>query len=100
MLVSLCLNSLLYLDENNLLNSVPKYFKSILLSSDEIVILGGYDYDISNSSKKVFFIINGRLVKGNPMNYPRQYSSLCIDRKNSFLYVVGGYNKDEGLIPY
>lgn len=34
------------------------------------------------------------------MNYPRQYSSLCIDRKNSFLYVVGGYNKDEGLLPY
>lgn len=34
------------------------------------------------------------------MEYPRQYFSICIDRINSFLYVIGGYNKDEGLLPY
>jgi len=34
------------------------------------------------------------------MVYPRQYFSTCIDEKNSFLYVIGGYNKDEELLPY
>ncbi|CAI2362087.1 unnamed protein product [Moneuplotes crassus] len=87
-------------DDMNLIQDVPKYFRSILISSDEIAILGGYDYAISNSSKKVFFVINGRLVKGIAMQYPRQYFSLCIDKVNCFLYVIGGYNKEEGLIPY
>jgi hypothetical protein len=87
-------------DESSLKKAVPKYFKSILISSDEVVILGGYDYKISNSSKKVFFIINGKLVKGPPMQYPRQYFSMTIDSVNSFLYIIGGYNKDEGLLHY
>lgn len=46
------------LDDDNLISTVPKYFKSVVISSDEIVLLGGYDYEISNSSKKVFYIIN------------------------------------------
>jgi hypothetical protein len=65
-----------FIDESHLLEAVPKYFRSILISSDEVAICGGYDYKISNSSKKVFFIINGRLVKGTPMFYPRQYFSM------------------------
>lgn len=90
----------LSIDESNLLKTVPKYFRSILISSDEVAMIGGYDYNISNSSKKVFFVLNGRLVKGFPMSYPRQYFSMCIDEINSFLYIIGGYNRDEGVLSY
>jgi len=45
--------NILDLDECHLLDTIPKYFKNILVSPDEVVILGGYDYKISNSSKKV-----------------------------------------------
>ena len=34
------------------------------------------------------------------MKYPRQYFSLWVDKINSFLYIIGGYNKDEGILPY
>ena len=39
-------------------------------------------------------------MKSNPMNQPRQYCSTCIDEINSFLYVISGYNKEHGVIPY
>lgn len=87
-------------DEKNIIDTLPKYFKSILLSTDEVALLGGYDYAISNSSKNVFYIINGRILKANPMFTARQYFSLCIDQQNSFLYVIGGYNKEKGVIPH
>jgi hypothetical protein len=63
-------------DDKNQIDSVPKYFKSVLLSNDEVAILGGYDHTISNSSNKVFSIINGRIMKANPMFYARQYFSM------------------------
>lgn len=85
-------------DEKLLIETIPKYFKSVMLSNDEVAIMGGYDYSLSNSSPKVFYIINGRLVKANPMFTARQYFSTCIDSKNSFLYVVGGYNKENGAL--
>lgn len=37
-------------------------------------------------------------MKANPMFFARQYFSTCIDRINSFLYIVGGYNKDSGVL--
>ena len=53
-------------DEENLIPRLPKYFK---VCFEELLLLGGYDLNQQNSSREVFQLVNGKIVRQPPMEH-------------------------------
>jgi hypothetical protein len=91
-------------DDERVEDQIPKYFKSQVVSDDEVVILGGCDEIYTEegvkteASNKAFKITKGALKQLPRMQRPRQYFSLCYDQPRKEVYVIGGYNEDQGVL--
>lgn len=84
------------IDVENLIPWIPKYFKFIVISDEEIIILGGSDRRSNKTSKEAYSITNNKISKILSMNEEWQYFSLC--KSKDFVYVIGGYNITTGVL--
>lgn len=91
-------------DHDRIMEQIPKYFKSQVVSNDQVVIIGGceevvtQDAVITESSNKAFRITKGILKQLPRMKKPRQYFSLCFSKVQREVYIIGGYNEDSGVL--
>lgn len=91
-------------DNNRIMDQIPKYFKSQVVSNDEVVILGGCEEVstpeevISETSNKAFRITKGVLKQLPRMHKARQYFTLCFSKTQREVYIIGGYNEDSGVL--
>ena len=93
-------------DEENIISRIPKYFKSLVVSEDEVVILGGSEEIPCKSRKKKYEVSNKgfRITKGKiyelktRMYKARQHFSIAFDKLRKQVFVIGGYNENQGTL--
>ena len=59
------------IDDENLSSKMPKYFRSVLINEEQILILGGLDVEKGISSSFAFLINSGKLSSVESMFMPR-----------------------------
>jgi hypothetical protein len=78
---------------------VPRYFKTVYIPDDKFLLIGGLERDSSKTSSRCFMVDNqGKLSTAMDMHVARQYFTVAIDYPKDLIYVIGGYNQDEGVL--
>ena len=91
--------SLRVIDEFNIKDKIPSYFRSKVISNEKIIIVGGVNQQTMKSSNRIFQIDNGKLIQLNAyLKIAREYHDIWFDKQGSSLYIIGGYNDTLGVL--
>ena len=75
---------------------MPRFFKSVYIGDERLLLVGGLERSSSQSSVKSYILDKGKLSAASDLAIGRQYFSLLFD--NQDVYAIGGYNHEQGIL--